>query len=705
MNSLSNAGVRLAGCVLAVCIPVWMSGASAATTWLDVRPVVATRGIATDGSLYVSAAGNGIWTSSDLKTWQRASLPAGAGPTYNDVIWDGSRFIAVGDGVISSTDGSHWSLVSVPDAAAHFWSAITVLAGTYVVVGSGGTEVLRSTDAVTWNLVSTGVFADPSSTISLQGVGTNGSNLFVASGYETATSGTPTQGDVVLTSPDGQTWTQQTLPNHGLDDYNAGFTNNVAWNSTIFVTGGGNGLYTSPDGVTWTALDFTTILPPNRVAWIFGRIAFLNGQFVAVGADIPSSVTVGDNQIAVFTSSNGTTWASHDLAALQSSYYGLSGVAYTGSQYVAAGSQAAYSSSDASTWTLQSSGTQTNLSTCIFQGAGKDVVPGDGGTVTSSDGTTWPATPVSYARVFAQTGNGCGAYGNGHYVTLFSQGVGEVFSSTDGTTWVDSPTTTDLTFQSVAWNGSEFLAIGYGTGTNRPAAVDTSPDGGFWAPVTPTGFPSGPVSFAPPGGLIYANGQFVTWGTAAGAAFIAASADGLAWRQASVTGLPAGATILSVAFGSGAYLALADESDGTSLVFSSSDGLKWTAVRGNIPKETWTTLIWGNQEFMAVGVDPTTGQGVAAQGNAAGTSWQTAQLQDSPQLNDVIWDGGKYIAVSDYDIVTLAQAVVTSGGGGGGSGGGSGGGASSGGSGAFDILALSLLSGLAIRRRERWMKG
>ena len=703
MNMIRYATLRLAGALLLAWLLPWTTATAA--TWQDVRPVVATRAIASDGTHNVAAAGNGIWTSADLKTWQRVSLPATAGETYNDVIWDGSRFIAVGDGVISSADGSAWTVVSAPDVSAHFWSAIAVNAGIYVVVGTDGTQVLRSTDAVTWNLVSTGVLVDPNATITLQGVGSNGS-LFVVSGFEASTTTgvvTPTQGDVVLTSPDGQTWTQRSFPSQGFDFYNTAFTNNVAWNGTIFITGGGDGFYTSPDGITWTANDLSTILPASSSAWIFDSIRFLNGRFVAAGIDYVTGAA-GGKQIAVFTSSDGATWANHDLVALQSSDFGMSGATYAAGQYVAVGSQAVYSSTDASTWTLQYSGIQTNLPGCIIAGGGKYVVPGDGGTLVSGDGVSWPAVPpVNTGRIFTLNGSGCGAYGNGTYVTVY--GDRNIYWSTDAAHWTPAFSSSGNAYAAVAWSGSMFVAVDAGS----PAGIAASADGRTWSHYSPTGMPGGPagfVSFGPMGGLIYANAGFVTWGLANGTAFIATSPTGIAWTTATITGLPSGATIVSVAEGSGTYLAIAQKTDGSSLVFSSADGLNWNPVTADLPTETWTTLIWGNSEFMAVGFDPTTGQGVAAEGNVAGTSWQSTLLQDSTYVFDVIWDGAQYLAVSDYDILSLGSPGTSGGGGGGGGGGGSGGGGyGGGGGGSFDILALTLLTGLAIRRRERWMRG
>lgn len=57
MNMIRYAALRLAGALLLAGLSLQPATAA---TWQGVRPVVATRGIATDGSHYVAAAGNGI---------------------------------------------------------------------------------------------------------------------------------------------------------------------------------------------------------------------------------------------------------------------------------------------------------------------------------------------------------------------------------------------------------------------------------------------------------------------------------------------------------------------------------------------------------------------------------------------------------------------------------------------------------------------
>jgi len=89
---------------------------------------------------------------------------------------------------------------------------------------------------------------------------TYGNGLFVAVG----------SGGIILTSPDGVSWT---LRNSGTSRD----INGVAYAKGLFVAVGERGtIVTSPDGVTWTA----GALPTSRGFW---GVAYGNGLFVAVG--------------------------------------------------------------------------------------------------------------------------------------------------------------------------------------------------------------------------------------------------------------------------------------------------------------------------------------------------------------------------------------------------------------------------------------
>ena len=725
MNKLRYAGLRLASALLLAALLPWSAGASAATTWQDVRSSMALRGIASNGTLYVGAAQNGIWTSSDLKTWTQVSLPASAGATYNDVLWDGSRFIAVGAGLISSTDGSNWT-VGFAASSGQLWNAIALSSGNYVVVGSDATSVLRSTDGQKWTPVSTGFTVSsfslsPSngSNLSLSGIASNGSG-FVAMGYQYSTIGDiqSPNADIMATSSDGSTWSPATLPSNPNGLFDVGAQNNVAWGTGtgpgIYVAGGGTGVYTSPNGTTWTLVNFP---PPSGGTneWLLTRIAYSNGQFIGVGVDFNSG------EYIALTSPDGAAWTEHNVAVQQQSFQGLDAIVTVGTGYAVGGDYAVYTTTDLTTWSSGTSLPAPGITGCIVDQSGKFVMLGNGGSLSSAGGTSWPAALNKGTGIVLQaegSGQGCAAFGSGTFVAIDAFGA-NLLGSADGATWgvVANRSSAHVTdYSSVAFTGSGFVAVGdYNTGVSGQPLVPvalTSSDGKTWTAVSTTGLPAGIVQFGAPlssgSGLVYANGKLVAWGSDnTNAPFVAVSGDGKAWSTASI--FSAGDAVSAIAFGNGSYIALGYDGSGNTLAASSSDAQHWTQISGVATgmHANWLTLIWGNNEFVAGGLDTDLRQGVIFN-SSDGKSWTSTTLGSASGIGGIEWNGTSYVAVSLFDVFEYTPPAPPSTGGGGGTGGGSGGGsapAGKSGGGAFDILALSLLSGLAIRRRERWMRG
>ncbi len=723
MDSIRSAGLRLIAVFLSAYMLLSAGNASAAATWQDVRSSMVLRGIASNGTLYVGAAANGIWTSSDLKTWKQVTLPASAGVIYNDVLWDGSRFIAVGNGLISSIDGSTWT-VGFASSSASVWNAIALSTGgsssTYVVVGSDAGEVLRSTDGLSWTLVPTGFavssFSYLSSTngpnLSLTGVASGGSG-FVAMGYQYSTIGDAQSpnADILATSLDGVTWSPATVPSNPNGLFDFGAQNNVAWGAGFYVAGGSTGVYTSPDGTNWTLENFPAPSGGGTNEWLLTRIQYSNGQFIGVGEDLNSG------SYAAFTSLTGSTWTEHTVATAQPSFQGLDAIVPFSTGYAVGGDYTVYTSTDLSIWTQAASTPETANTGCIMAANGKFLILGDGGSLSSSDGTAWPSSLDRGSGTFLQEegdGQGCAAFGNGLFVVI--EFGFDMAYSTDAVNWhATGPLSSQFTtLSAVAWMGNEFVMVGdlnQGLAAGFTPVVETSTDAKIWTEVSTTGLPAGVQQFGSMDnlgtGLVYTNGELVAWGLYnSGVPFIAVSSDAKTWETASL--FSAGDTISAVAFGGGKYLALGYDASGNTLAASSPDGLHWTQISG---VETgihahWGTLIWGNDEFVAGGRNLDTTQGLIIN-SSDGTKWSATTLGSGEEIGGLAWNGSSYVAVSFQDVFEYTPPSSGSGGGtsgGGGSGGGSGSGKSSGGGGgAFDMLALSLLSGLAIRRRSRWM--
>ena len=245
------------------------------------------------------------------------------------IAWSGSQFVAIGCcSVLTSPDGLKWTRAVQeagygPPAAGSMpyqWQLESVVwAGSqFVAVGRvvGQAEPLQwdraliatSPDGVTWTEQSV-----PDSGGKLLDVAWSG-RRFVA------------VGSVVLTSIDGVTWSAVRTPMPFNDNWPA---DAVTWGGSQFVVLGGKAAMTSRDGVKW--IERKAIHASEDVTWSGDR-------FVAVGNDLP------------LTSPDGVTWSSHPspLGA-----YGWRAVTWGDSQFVAVGSAGIMTSPDGMTWTEQ----------------------------------------------------------------------------------------------------------------------------------------------------------------------------------------------------------------------------------------------------------------------------------------------------------------------------------------------------------------
>lgn len=235
---------------------------------------------------------------------------------------------------------------------------------------------------------------------------------------------------VIVTSPDGVTWTARTSGT----SYNLV---GVCWAAGLglFVacgndSGGFNAeIRTSPDGITWTQR-YAAANPPA-----------LNGVATnAAGTTVIAFGTAG----LILSSTNGTSWTSRTS---QFSTDIILQATWNGSLFVAVGGSGKISTSpDGITWTARTSGTVNGLiGVAANPATGRTVATGGTGTViTSADGITWG------------TGNVLQSLGSGNIIQIgFGDGafiVGPLGSGTacwaspDGINWSIRPCNTGANF-------------------------------------------------------------------------------------------------------------------------------------------------------------------------------------------------------------------------------------------------------------------
>jgi len=277
-------------------------------------------------------------------------------------------------------------------------------------------------------------------------------------------------GDIVMTSPDGSTWTSQNTP---LPD--SGKT--VAFGAGVYVLGADftsttEQIATSPDGVTWTLQS-----SPADNGHV-NKIIFANSQFVAL-------YKVGSTN-GVMTSPDGVTWTAQTITSTGTAWADL---AYGAGVYVAVGNGSSttsiMSSPDAVTWTNRSVAVTPQF-TCVAFGAGVfAALGGVGGSGihlhTSPDGITWTsqADPAGDTRIW----NGV-VFGGSQFVAVTTHGSSpQAMTSNDGVTWSTQTTPSTRNWQAVGYGNSLYVAVA-NQSSSTTLAVMTSPDGITWTTQT-----------------------------------------------------------------------------------------------------------------------------------------------------------------------------------------------------------------------------
>jgi hypothetical protein len=453
-------------------------------------------GVAFGGGIFVAVNGNdgAIYTSTDGLAWNGSSLTNGL-PLYA-VAYGNSRWVAVGvQGTVhTSADAFHWTTLQPTTADLLF--GVAFVNGTFVAVGGDTVQdtdskrgtLLTSTDGTQWTMQTvaasallTGVAASP--------------DIIVVVGYRGG----------AFTSSDGILWTPRSadLTRYDLSD--------IIWARDKFYAVGGmqvlnsppsttidlkRVILTSPDGKTWSKL-----LEGSRGA--LGGVCEGSGLLVAVGV---AYVTASDFQDMIFTSSDGTSWSRINITGGS----GLGIVVFGNGRFVATGGARTLVSTNGTRWEALADGpTYTESLTFVggkffarcgsgFQGIresddgmtwknsnlsdpwaidvmrvnGQFLTVGAAGALFSPDGTAWNPKPLTITPDFGPSQDGGSMdlfYGQlfadgylialGHFVPShwYYQGV---YSSTNGTNWVRRFKNSLSSLSKVAFGAGTFVAVG-----------------------------------------------------------------------------------------------------------------------------------------------------------------------------------------------------------------------------------------------------
>jgi hypothetical protein len=501
-----------------------------------------------------SATVNGagvVLVSADGRIWQAQTLPVGPyGPItmLKSVSFGNGTFVAVGEAgdqpsqltygvVLTSLNGIDWTIQ--PTAFPDNLSAVTFGNGTFVVVTQNSftaladTVILTSVDGMNWDP------SDAGTTESLFAVGF-GANRFVAVG-----------GDVVSSTDDGDTWTEQ------LSRFTAGSTSRgVAYGDGTFVAVGGDQVLTSTNAPNWVKQ--TVGADPFLLA-----VAYGSGRFVACG--------IG----ALLVSTNGFSWSNLVSGPLAN----LSAVAHGNGIFVAlAAGGSTLSSSDGSRWTLGNVAQNNGAFVSIGYGQSTFVAVGSrvstnfafvGAIATSTNGVNWVARDAG--NVGALWGVG---YGNGLFVVC---GNDSLLTSSNAVDWSPQFAGNGNRWWATAYGNDVFVVVGDG------GSVLSRASSGTWR-----------LRFSGAGGALrgvaYGNGAFVAVGDGG---TIVMSTNGVDWCPAN-SGV--GTKLSNVDYAEGTFVAVGD--GGT--VLTSTNGEDWVQRDSGTANQLFG-VTFGEQTFVVVG--------------------------------------------------------------------------------------------------------
>jgi hypothetical protein len=267
----------------------------------------------------------------------------------------------------------------------------------------------------------------------------------------------------------------------------------------------------------------------------------------------------------------------------------LVSVAWNGSKYVTVGYGGKILTSGTSgTWTLQNSGTTEQLNDVVWNGNMFVVVGNEGTILTSVDGISW---------------------------TLRNSGM-----------WAN--------INSVVWSNNSFIAVGTLSidGWNDNGFTLKSTDGIYWKPDKQFGVATNKI--------FYCGNKFIILGHAngGGGGRILTSSDGTVWRESILPGPFRFSEPSGIAWDGKTFVLAAGE-----IAYTSKDAVSWqyTALDKNIYLNWFRGICFNGEKFAAVGDDGKISTSVD------GVSWVFETSPTKYNINDIIWDGYRFIAVGD----------------------------------------------------------
>lgn len=282
------------------------------------------------------------------------------GDTYNDIIFDGTNYVAVGISgkIAQSTDLANWNVQTVGSNT--FWGII-YNNGTYIAVGRGGT-IAKTSNLSSWDYQTV----------------TDASwfNNVIYDGEQYVTISNNNPQNYIFTSSNGSTWTKGSFLNF--------YASNIYYINETYILMGKGYIYTSDDLENFNSIQIGS----NQIYW--EKIIYSGNKYVLVG-------------------SNGKIAISNDLLNWDIKTIGTQGwnsIEYYNGLYIAVGGNGNITmSEDLTNWTTDRVGTN-NLYSIISNN--KFIAVGSGVATYTLPSIDWQEilTPTGLADFYVMTVSG-----------------------------------------------------------------------------------------------------------------------------------------------------------------------------------------------------------------------------------------------------------------------------------------------------------
>jgi hypothetical protein len=612
-----------------------------------------------------------VLTSPDAVTWT-SRLPERDG-VLEDVAFGSGKFVAVRNDilgslgattVLTSTKGTVWTEGALPNGL--YLQRLVFAKDLFVGFGSADAGsvpvIVTSPDAMTWTERWRGT-AGLGWLSSSYPLGPN-----VAVGNETIVVNIVLADGSAsfLVSTNGLSWveTQTALPSGSVNSFHFSFGSGkfIAVVSEAHTTGNSIlKVLLSADGFAWESLT----LRENWQGEVYA-LSFGNASFVILAGVYSNDFSGGQVVLpTALTSTDGRTWTEQSWNGPRFGYGRASKLLYAQNTFVQVGrppgdvqyddthSASIFTSPDGVNWTRRVGATVNSI-----RGAAGDrglvaIAPFDNNSavlLASTNGTEWRETPELDGQNLSSI-----VYGNGLFVTSGGTGIS---TSPDGATWTRQ-TNAGGGWSRLRYGINGFLALGGDLCTDgifRPN-FGRSSDGLVWtSQCVSNKFISRLVDAATDGKSIVVIAN--EWNPQPPGGFIPLilhSVDGASWVE--VFRGPAPWPEL-VAFGNGRYVALGSDGYG---VLISGDGINWTNPAGFRDGQFATSdLIFANGRFFAV----EWGNGAEARvfSSTDGVQWTAHPMGFHPRLRSLAaglqglfaFGSGGVILHSPWDLVLTA---------------------------------------------------